>query len=436
METRMVAEPQKDATRRMEAAGCDGLDAKTMSAGLLAAVCLGHFLNDGIGSIIPAALPILRDAHGLTFAEVGLITLVVQITSSLLQPLVGFATDKRPTRFALSIGMCFTFAGLILLGTAASLTTILLSVALIGCGSAVFHPESARIAQHASGGRKGFAQAVFQVGGNAGMAIGPLAAAFVVVPYGQPSIAWFAPAAALAACLFIWVGRRGFAYCKGGSLEKDKTKAKTNAGTASPFGGKVLSGQALAVFFAILLLLMFSKQVYISTLQNFFTFYLIDAFGLSVEASQYALFGFLLMSALGTLAGGPLTDRFGRRVVILWSILGAAPFALLLPWAGLTGVISLALIVSFIMSSAFTAILVWALDAAPERIGMVSGLFFGLSFGMGGLATAVFGWASDLYGLHAMFIGASVLPLMGLAAFALPPDGRKRAAGGSNSVGS
>ncbi len=424
----MPAEMEKDARMRTENAGRDGLDAGTMSAGLLAAVCLGHFLNDGIGSIIPAALPILRDAHGLTFAEVGLITLVVQITSSLLQPLVGFATDKRPTRFALSIGMCFTFAGLILLGTAASLTTILLSVALIGCGSAVFHPESARIAQHASGGRKGFAQAVFQVGGNAGMAIGPLAAAFVVVPYGQPSIAWFAPAAALAACLFIWVGRRGFAYCISGMKDKakGKTKAKPNAGKASPFGGKVLSGRALAVFFAILLLLMFSKQVYISTLQNFFTFYLIDAFGLSVEASQYALFGFLLMSALGTLAGGPLTDRFGRRVVILWSILGAAPFALLLPWAGLTGVISLALIVSFIMSSAFTAILVWALDAAPERIGMVSGLFFGLSFGMGGLATAVFGWASDLYGLHAMFIGASVLPLMGLAAFALPSDGRKR----------
>lgn len=420
----MAAEMEKVARMRTENAGRDGLDAGTMSAGLLAAVCIGHFLNDGIGSIIPAALPILRDAHGLTFAEVGLITLVVQITSSLLQPLVGFATDKRPTRFALSIGMCFTFAGLILLGTAASLTTILFSVALIGCGSAVFHPESARIAQHASGGRKGFAQAVFQVGGNAGMAVGPLAAAFVVVPCGQPSIAWFAPAAALAACLFIWVGRRGFAYSKSGA--QDKTKAKPNSGKAMPFGGKVLSGRALAVFFAILLLLMFSKQVYISTLQNFFTFYLIDAFGLSVEASQYALFGFLLMSALGTLAGGPLTDRFGRRVVILWSILGAAPFALLLPWAGLTGVISLALIVSFIMSSAFTAILVWALDAAPERIGMISGLFFGLSFGMGGLATAVFGWASDLYGLHAMFIGASVLPLMGLAAFALPPDGRKR----------
>lgn len=429
----MPAEMDKDARMRTENTRRDGLDAGTMSAGLLAAVCIGHFLNDGIGSIIPAALPILRDAHGLTFAEVGLITLVVQITSSLLQPLVGFATDNRPTRFALSIGMCFTFAGLILLGTAASLTTILLSVALIGCGSAVFHPESARIAQHASGGRKGFAQAVFQVGGNAGMAVGPLAAAFVVVPCGQPSIAWFAPAAALAACLFIWVGRRGFAYSKSGA--QDKTKAKTNSGTASPFGGKVLSGRALAVFFAILLLLMFSKQVYISTLQNFFTFYLIDAFGLSVEASQYALFGFLLMSALGTLAGGPLTDRFGRRVVILWSILGAAPFALLLPWAGLTGVISLALIVSFIMSSAFTAILVWALDAAPERIGMISGLFFGLSFGMGGLATAVFGWASDLYGLHAMFIGASVLPLMGLAAFALPPDGRTRAADGANSVG-
>ena len=395
----------------------------TISVGLLAAVCFGHFLNDGIGSIIPAALPILRDAHSLTFAEVGLITLVVQITSSLLQPVVGLATDRRPTRYALAAGMCFTFFGLLLLGAAPSFAVILVAVGLIGCGSAVFHPESARIAQHASGGRKGLAQAIFQVGGNAGMAVGPLAAAFVVVPFGQPSIAWFAPAAALAALLFVWVGRAGY------SLEaRERNLAAANAAeagskTSGAQSGLGLSKRGLTIFFAILLLLMFSKQVYIATLQNFFTFYLMDSFGFDVDAAQYALFGFLLMSALGTVAGGPMTDRFGRRIVILWSILGAAPFALALPWVGAAGVIALALIVSFIMSSAFTAILVWALDAAPERIGMVSGLFFGLSFGMGGLATAVFGWAADLYGLHAMFAVVSVLPLMGLAAFALPADG-------------
>ena len=278
-----------------------------------------------------------------------------------------------------------------------------------------------RIAQHAAGGRKGFAQAIFQVGGNAGMAVGPLAAAFVVVPYGQASIAWFAPAAAFAACLFVWVGREGFSLEARAAGQSRREKSSASAGLG-------LSKRALAVFFAILLLLMFSKQVYIATLQNFFTFYLIDAFGLGVDDAQYALFGFLLMSALGTVAGGPLTDRFGRRIVILWSILGAAPFALALPWAGLSGVIVLALIVSFIMSSAFTAILVWALDAAPARIGMVSGLFFGLSFGMGGLATVIFGLAADHFGLQQTFAAASVLPLMGLAAFALPADGTRRRA--------
>ena len=395
-----------------------------MAVGLLAAVCFGHFLNDGIGSIIPAALPILRDAHGLTFAEVGLITLIVQITSSLLQPVVGLATDRHPTRYALALGMCFTFAGLILLGRAASFSAILLSVALIGCGSAVFHPESARIAQFASGGRKGLAQAIFQVGGNAGMAVGPLAAAFVVVPYGQPSIAWFASLAAFAACLFVWVGREGVALELRERIFAKKTEEKK--GAASPGFG--LTKRGLIAFFAMLLILMFSKQVYIATLQNFFTFYLIDTFGLDIDRAQYALFGFLVMSALGTVAGGPLTDRFGRRIVILWSILGAAPFALALPWVGLAGVIALALTVSFIMSSAFTAILVWALDAAPERVGMVSGLFFGLSFGMGGLATAAFGYAADVFGLHTMFAAASLLPLAGFIAFLLPVDGtRKRA---------
>lgn len=389
---------------------------QTTALSLLLAVSLGHFLNDSIGSIIPAALPILRDAHTLSFAEVGLITLVVQFTSSLLQPAVGFITDKRPTRYALSIGMGFTLLGLVLLGQAASLAAILLAVALIGSGSAIFHPEASRIAQYASGGRKGFAQAIFQVGGNAGATMGPLAAAFVVVPFGQTSIAWFAPLAAMAALLFVWVGQRGWAYANAHIAAKARARGNTQR------AGFAFTKRALVVFFGILLLLMFSKQVYISTLQNFFTFYLIDAFGLSVEAAQYALFGFLLMSVLGTVVGGPLTDRFGRRVVIIGSIVGAAPFALALPWVGLTAVIALALIVSFVMSSAFTAILVWALDVAPERIGMVSGLFFGLSFGMGGLATAVFGWASDLFGLHTMLVAVSILPLVGLAAFALPSD--------------
>lgn len=376
--------------------------------GLLLMVCAGHFLNDGIQSVIPAALPVLRDAHSLTFSQVGLITLVIQFTSSLLQPLVGLATDRRPTRYALASAMAFTLLGLIALAYANSFSCMLLAVALIGCGSAVFHPEAVRIAHLAGGGRKGLAQSVFQVGGNAGMALGPLAAAFVVIPYGQSSIAWFAAASALAVLLMMRVGTLG--------SQRRTTQKKNEYSVDANF--KVVGSPVFVL--SLLFVLMFSKQVYIACLQNYLTFYLIDEFSLNMTLSQYVLFGFLIMSAVGTIAGGPLTDRFGSRSIILFSILGAAPFTLAIPWCGLYGFIVLALAASFIMSSAFSAILICALNIWPKRVGFVSGLFFGVSFGIGGLATALFGAAADLWGLHGVFVLISALPLLGLFAFLLP----------------
>ena len=280
--------------------------AEQTAYGLLFLVCLGHFLNDGIQSVIPAALPILRDAHGLTFTQVGLITLVIQVTSSLLQPLVGLTTDKHPTKYMLAIGMCCTLVGLVALSQASVFASMLFAVAFLGFGSAVFHPEATRIAQFASGGRKGLAQSVFQVGGNAGMALGPLAAAFVVIPYGQASIAWFGIAAGLAAVVMLRVGTLAAARQR---RHPQQVLRNTKKQTIS---------RPLTVLFVVLFLLMFSKQVYIACLQNYLTFYLIDTFGMAISASQYVLFGFLAMSAVGTIAGGPLTDRFGSRAVIIF----------------------------------------------------------------------------------------------------------------------
>lgn len=308
--------------------------AEQTAYGLLFLVCLGHFLNGGIQSVIPAALPVLRDAHSLTFTQVGLITLVIQVTSSLLQPLVGLTTDKHPTKYMLAIGMCCTLVGLVALSQASVFASMLLAVVFLGFGSAVFHPEATRIAQFASGGRKGLAQSVFQVGGNAGMALGPLAAAFVVIPYGQASIAWFGIAAGLATVVMLRVGTLAAAR------QRRQSRQPLRKTTQRTFT------RALAVLFVVLFLLMFSKQVYIACLQNYLTFYLIDTFGMAISASQYMLFGFLAMSAVGTIASCPLTDRFGSRAVILFSILGDAAFTLLIPHVGLQTFVFLALAVS------------------------------------------------------------------------------------------
>lgn len=292
--------------------------------GLLLMVCAGHFLNDGIQSVIPAALPVLREAHALTFTQVGLITLVIQFTSSLLQPLVGMATDRRPTRYALAAAMAFTLLGLIALAYADSFSCMLLAVALIGCGSAVFHPEAVRIAHLAGGGRKGLAQSVFQVGGNAGMALGPLAAAFVVIPYGQSSIAWFAAAAALAVLLMLRVGTLGSQ--RRSSQQKNEFPVDANF--------KVVGSPVFVL--SLLFVLMFSKQVYIACLQNYLTFYLIDEFNLSMTLAQYVLFGFLIMSAVGTIAGGPLTDRFAAEASFFFPFWAQPPLRLEYPGADFT----------------------------------------------------------------------------------------------------
>lgn len=380
-----------------------------MAFNVLLMVSLSHFLNDLVQSIIPAALPLLKEQYALTFAQVGLITLTVQVTSSIFQPIVGLSTDKRPTPFALPIGMCVTLVGFLLLASAPNFAVILVACGIAGLGSAIFHPEASKVTQTIAGQQKGFAQAVFQVGGNTGFACGPLAAALIVLPNGQSSIAWFALFALLAVALLskVALAMRNNAAMKGAS----KPKA-----AVSQHGANL----NLKFIFTLLFILMFSKQVYISSLSNYLTFYTIEKFGLSMANAQYVLFAFLAASAAGTLLGGPIGDRWGRRTVILWSILGAAPFALLLPWVPLAGVILLAILVGFVISSAFSAILVFALELAPARTGMIAGIFFGFTFGLSGIASAVLGVMADHIGLDMVFHIVAFLPLLGIVAFALP----------------
>ncbi len=388
-----------------------------MAFGIVVMLSFAHFLNDGVQSILPAVMPMLKEQHGLSFTEVGIVTLTIQLTSSILQPLVGFCSDKKPKSYALAFGMSFTFIGLILLSRSATLSSILASVALLGAGSAIFHPESVRISQAASGGRKGLAQSVFQLGGNAGASIGPLVAAFVVIPYGQKSIAAFAVLAALAIAILICVGRR--------AAENAQKAVRKAAATAAPVKRTIFTPRVKFTF-GCLFILMFSKQVYISSLQNYLAFFVIEKFGLTTQNAQFVLFAFLAATVAGTLLGGPLSDRLGRRKVILWSILGAAPFALVLPWANLWLAAALSVVVAFIMSSSFAAILVRAIDEAPAHTGAISGVFLGLSFGMGGITAAILGAFADEVGIETVFAVMSGLPLLGLFALALPKEADER----------
>lgn len=376
---------------------------------VLLAVSAAHLLNDMLQSVIPAVYPLLKEDFGFTFAQIGIITLVFQMASSLLQPIVGLLSDRHPRPYSLVAGMCFTLAGLLLLSAAPGFLPILFAVALVGWGSSVFHPESSRVAQLASGGRKGLAQAIFQVGGNAGSAFGPLLAALVVIPFGQRSIAWFSPAAVAAIILLACVGRW---YSR-----RMTTGATSAAGSSArpPLPRKTV-GKAMA----ILALLVFTKYFYMACMTNYFTFYMIDKFGVSTQESQYCLFAFLAASAAGTVIGGPVGDRFGRKYVIWGSILGAAPFALLLPHAGPAGTVCLAIAVGLVISSAFSAILVYATELMPGKVGMVSGIFFGLMFGLGGLGSAFFGWLADLTSIGFIFRLSSWLPLLGMVAGLLP----------------
>jgi FSR family fosmidomycin resistance protein-like MFS transporter len=360
---------------------------------ILFTISFTHLLNDMIQSVIPAIYPLIKSNFHLSFTQIGMITFTFQLTASLLQPFVGYYTDRTPRPYSLAIGMAFTLFGLILLSTANGFIPILIAVSLIGMGSSVFHPESSRVAHLASGGKKGLAQSIFQLGGNAGSAIGPLLAALIVVPYGQLNIIWFALAAILAIIVLLQIGKwyKEHLYLK--SVKSGKTTIST----------PVFSKKRILTALGILLVLIFSKYFYMASMTSYFTFYLIEKFHLSVQQSQLYLFAFLASVAAGTMIGGPLGDRFGRKYIIWISILGAAPFTLLLPFANLFWTGILAVLIGVIISSAFSAILVYATDLVPDKVGMIAGLFFGFAFGMGGVGSALLGWLADHTSINYVF---------------------------------
>nr|WP_235577799.1 MFS transporter [Rhodanobacter sp. Root561] len=366
-------------------------------------------LNDMIQSLILAIYPLLKGSFHLSFAQVGLITLTFQLTASLLQPLVGMVTDKRPMPYSLPVGMGFTLCGLLLLAVAPNFPVLLLAVALVGTGSSVFHPESSRVARMASGGRHGLAQSLFQVGGNTGSSLGPLLAAWIIVPHGRGSVAWFSLAALLAIVVLLqvgrWYGRHHVARSKSPSRHLDVI---------------ALSRNQIIGALAILGLLIFSKYFYLASLSSYYTFYLIHKFGVSVQSAQVHLFVFLFAVAAGSLIGGPVGDRVGRKWVIWVSILGVAPFTLLLPHANLMWTGVLTVVIGLILASAFSAILVYAQELIPGRVGMISGLFFGFAFGMGGIGAAILGGLADTHGIEYVYGLCAYLPLMGLITVFLP----------------
>ncbi len=376
---------------------------------IILAIGFCHLLNDMMQSLLPAIYPNLKISLGLTFGEIGLVTLAYQLTASILQPVVGFYADRRPMPFALPGGTLFSLAGLAVLSTAHSYILVLCGAALLGLGSSVFHPESSRVARMASGGRPGLAQSMFQVGGNLGSALGPLAAALVVVRWGQSSLAFFA-LLALISCAVLWNVATWYRHHGLARL----------SGAARPVRDPAVSPAKARVGIAILLALIFSKYVYLASLTSYFTFYLIHRFGVSVQTAQMHLFAFLAAVALGTLAGGPVGDRIGRKYVIWASILGVLPLTLLLPHASLfwTGPLSVA--IGLLLASAFPAIVVFAQELAPGRLGMISGLFFGFSFGMGGLGAAVLGHVADVKGIDTVYQACAYLPAIGLLAGFLP----------------
>lgn len=378
------------------------------SFGILGAISAAHLLNDMIQSLILALYPLLQPEFSLSFVQIGLITLTFQVTSSLFQPLIGMYTDKHPQPRSLPLGMGFTLLGLIMLAMAQSYPALLLAAALVGTGSSVFHPESSRVARMASGGRHGLAQSLFQVGGNLGSALGPLLAAIVVAPYGKGHVAWFVLAAMLAIIILLQVSR-WYAAQNASAAHAVKVRAVSSLPRR-----KVVAG------ISVLLVLIFSKFVYTASLSSYYTFYLIGKFGLSVQTAQLYLFAFLFAAAAGTVIGGPVGDRFGRKKVIWCSILGTAPFSLALPWLDLEMTCLFSIIIGLVLSSAFSAILVFAQELVPGRIGMISGLFFGFAFGMGGLGAAGLGVVADHAGLDTVFRICSFLPLLGLMAIFLP----------------
>ncbi|MCF0059428.1 MFS transporter [Dyadobacter sp. CY356] len=385
---------------------------------ILLALSFSHLLNDTLQSLIPSIYPMVKDSFKLSFSQIGLITFTFQLSASVFQPLVGLYTDKKPQPFALAIGMCFTMLGLVSLSMAPSFEFILLSVGLIGIGSAVFHPEASRIARMASGGRHGMAQSLFQVGGNAGSSLGPLLAALIILPYGRHQIIWFSLVALIAIIILSKVG--GW-YKKNMHLNLKKAGAAT--GQESSLN---LSKGKVAFSIGILLMLIFSKYIYMASLTSYYTFYLINKFGISVQSSQIHLFIFLFSVAAGTFIGGPVGDKIGRKYVIWISILGVAPFALLLPYCNLFWTGALTVIIGLVLSSAFSAILVYAQELIPGKVGMVAGLFFGFAFGIAGIGSALLGKLADSTSIEYVFYVCSFLPLIGLLTGFLPNLERKK----------
>lgn len=371
---------------------------------------ISHFLNDMIQSIIPSIYPILKDKFDFSFAQIGIITLIFQMTSSILQPFTGLYADKHPRPYALSIGMCFTLVGLLVLAFAENYLLILLSVSVVGLGSSIFHPTASRVAQLASGGKKSLAQSIFQVGGNGGSALGPLLAAAIILPFGQHSISFFALAALLAAIIMIRLGSWYKARMAYATKHPQKTVGiNTNISKRAKYGA-----------LAILIMLVFSKYFYTSCITSYFTFFLIDKFGISVGASQLCLFVFLAAFAIGTVAGGLLGDKFGRKYVIWFSILGSAPFALIMPYTNFVWTIVCTFLSGLIIASAFSSIVVYATDLMPDKVGLIAGIFFGLMFGLGGLGSAFFGWLADKTSIEFIFQVSAYLPLLGIIAGFLP----------------
>ncbi|WP_144640878.1 MFS transporter [Bordetella genomosp. 13] len=390
----------------------------TTSFKVLGAISVAHMMNDMIQSILLAIYPMLKDSFQLSFAEIGLITLAYQIAASLLQPCIGLYTDKRPTTYSLPVGMGFTLVGLLMLAYAPSLPYLLVAAVLVGTGSSVFHPESSRVARMASGGRHGLAQSLFQVGGNVGSAMGPLLAALFIIPHGQGSVAWFSLAALFGIVVLVGIGRW---YGANRALLKPKPRV------ARP-GGELSRNRVLGAL-AVLGVLIFSKYFYLASLNSYFTFYLIDKFDLSVRSAQLFLFLFLAAVAVGTVAGGPIGDRVGRKIVIWVSILGVTPFTLMLPHANLLWTGVLVVIIGLILASAFSAIVVYAQELVPGKVGMIAGLFFGFAFGMGGLGAAALGHLADVTSIRYVYEVCAYLPFLGVVAILLPDtegDGASR----------